>query len=71
MTSPVIKEAIKANLNAMTERLRQAAVIAAEACEAMDKGEQNLAIGTALPIDDMLSQARALYDAAFALHKAR
>ena len=63
--------AIYANLSALADRLAEAAKLAAEAAAAIKDGWQNLAIGTALPIDDLLSQSKALYDAVIALHRNR
>ena len=63
--------AIYANLSALADRLAEAAKLAADAAAAIKDGYQNLAIGTALPIDDLLSQSKALYDAVIVLHRNR
>ena len=63
--------AIHANLSALADRLAEAAKLAAQAAAAIKDRYQNLAIGTALPIDDLLSQSKALYDAVIALHRNR
>jgi hypothetical protein len=65
----VAETAIYANLLALTDRLAEAANLAAEAAAASKNGKQNLAIGTALAIDDLLAQSKCLYDAAIALHR--
>ena len=65
----IAETAIYANLLALADRLAEAATLAAEAAAASKRGKQNLAIGTALPIDDLLSQSKCLYDAAIALHR--
>jgi hypothetical protein len=61
--------AIYANLSALADRLAEAARLSADAAAAIEDGKQNLAVGTALPIDDLLSQSKALYDAVIALHR--
>jgi hypothetical protein len=61
--------AIYANLLALADRLAEAANLAAEAAAASKTGKQNLAVGTALAIDDLLAQSKCLYDAAIALHR--
>ncbi len=65
----IAQTAIYANLSALADRLTEAANLAAEAAAASKNGKQNLAIGTALPLDDLLSLSKALYDAALALHR--
>jgi len=65
----IVETAIHANLAALADRLAEAATLAAEAAAASKRGKQNLAIGTALRIDDLLSQSKCLYDAAIALHR--
>jgi hypothetical protein len=68
-TMTIAETAIYANLSALAEQLAQAAKLSTEAAAASKLGKQNQAIGTALPLEDLLSQARALYDAAIALHR--
>jgi hypothetical protein len=58
-----------ANLTALADRLAEAAKLSDEAAAACKRGKTNLAVGTALPIDDLLSQSKALYDAVIALHR--
>jgi hypothetical protein len=68
-TMTIAETAIYANLSALAEQLADAAKLSTEAAAASNLGKQNQAIGTALPLEDLLSQARALYDAAMALHR--
>jgi hypothetical protein len=68
-TMSIAETAIYANLSALAEQLAQAAKLSTEAAAASRLGKQNQAIGNALPLEDLLSQARALYDAAIALHR--
>jgi hypothetical protein len=68
-TMTITETAIYANLSALAEQLAQAAELSTEAAAASKLGKQNQAIGTALPLEDLLSQSRALYDAAIALHR--
>jgi hypothetical protein len=65
----IAETAIYANLSALAEQLAQTAKLSIEAAAASRLGKQNQAIGTALPLEDLLSQSRALYDAAIALHR--
>lgn len=67
----VIQNAIAANLAALTQRLTQAAALAKEAHDAMERGEQNMAIGTIIDFDRLLPETLALYNAAIALHRGR
>jgi hypothetical protein len=65
----IITNAISANLAALSERLKHAAQQSAEAFEAMQRGEQNLAIGTVCDLESLLPEAQALFNAAMALHR--
>ena len=65
----IIETAIYANLSALAEGLAEAAKLSADAAAAIKDGKQNQAVGTALPIDDLLSQSKSLYDAVIALHR--
>ncbi len=67
-TMTIAQTAIYANLSALAE-LDTASKLSAEAAAAIKDGKQNQAIGTALPLEDLLSQSKALYDAALALHR--
>ncbi|MDX9688982.1 MAG: hypothetical protein RBT70_00755 [Alphaproteobacteria bacterium] len=64
-----IQTAIAANLAALSQRLTEAAELAKEAHEAMEEGNQNLAIGTVLDFEKRLPETQALYAAAMALHR--
>jgi len=68
-TLTIAESAIYANLSVLAEQLADAAKLLAEAAAASKLGKQNLAIGTALSLEDLLSQSKALYDAAIALHR--
>jgi hypothetical protein len=68
-TGNIAETAMHANLLALADRLAEAVNLAAEAAAASKNGKQNLAIGTALAIDDLLAQSKCLYDAAIALHR--
>ena len=65
----VIHKAIAANLDALSQRLSQAATLAKEAHEAMEAGQQNQAIGTVLEFERLLPEAQALFSAALVLHR--
>ena len=65
----IIQNAIAANLAALTQRLTQAAELAKEAHVAMERNEQNMAIGTIIDFDRLLPETLALYNAAIALHR--
>lgn len=69
MNDPVKTAAIAANLDALTAMLQDAAALAAEAKQAMDDGQRNQAIGTILPVEELLPAAGALLGAAMALHR--
>ena len=64
-----IQNAIAANLAALSQRLTEAAEQARQASEAMEKGEQNQAIGTVIDFDRTLPEAHALFNAAMVLHR--
>lgn len=68
-TTTSAETAIYANLLALADRLAEAATLSAQAAAASKHGKQNLAIGTALAVDDLLTQSKCLYDAALALHR--
>ena len=65
----IIHKAIAANLDALSQRLSQAAGLAKEAHEAMEAGKQNQAIGTVLEFERLLPEAQALFAAALVLHR--
>ena len=61
--------AIAANLGALQTILTELAERSVEAHACILRGEQNMAMGTLLDFDAQLSDARALYAAALALHR--
>jgi len=65
----IIHKAIAANLDALSQRLSQAAELAKEAHDAMEAGHQNQAIGTVLEFEQLLPEAQALFAAALVLHR--
>jgi hypothetical protein len=60
---------IKPLLEALASVLYEAVIAAAEAADAIAKGNQNQAIGTLLDLEHRLPTAQALYNAALALHR--
>ena len=68
-TNQITKNAIAANLAALTQRLNEAAGLAKEATDAMEQGQQNQAIGTIMCFERQLAEAQALFNAAMALHR--
>jgi hypothetical protein len=64
-----LQNAIAEILTALSKRLTESAEKSREACEAMEKGEQNQAIGTVLDFSRTLPEAQALFNAALALHR--
>jgi hypothetical protein len=67
--SEVKVNAIGANLKALHALLTVAATRSAEACQVIQSGECNGAIGTVLQLNAILDDAKALYGAALALHR--
>jgi hypothetical protein len=71
LTEPAaLQAATHANLNALALRLATASRIAVEARSAMGEQERCLAIGTLLPMRDILQQAVALHEAIQQLNRA-
>ena len=66
-TSP--DPAIVATVAGLRDILRQAALLAIDADGALEQGNTNIAIGTLLPLEEMLPTAQALYQATRALHR--
>jgi hypothetical protein len=60
---------IKPILEALAKVLSDAGIAATLAVDAMYLGNQNLAIGHALDLEERLPAAQALYGAAIALHR--
>jgi len=74
MTIPrntIVTNAITANLAALSHRLARAAHLAEEAHAAITEGQQNQAIGTIMDLELLLAEAKALFEAALALHRGR
>jgi hypothetical protein len=69
MKNDIIKNAIAANIHALSQLLEDAMLRSCEAGEAINQGEQNQAIGGLLDLDQKLQDALALYRAAVALHR--
>lgn len=65
-----LKIAIQANIDTLQMLVDDAAQRITEAAAAIEKGQQNQAIGTLLDIDSKLEHALALYRATIALHRA-
>jgi len=70
MTSPT-SNAITANIGLIEQRLFRASTLANAAHAAAKRGEQNLAIGTLLPLEQDLADAEALLRTVFVLHRSR
>ena len=64
-----MQDGVRAALQALAHVLAQAAKDAAEAERAMQRNEQNLAIGTLVPVEDAVTKAAALYQAIIAMHR--
>lgn len=62
-------QAITANLAALSDVLQVASTRAAEGLKYAQQAEQNMAIGSAYDLDELLAQATALFGAAMALHR--
>ena len=67
----VVDTAIKANLDALRERLDVAKTMTLLAHSAMADGNRNLAMGTILDLETALPECTALYGAIIALHRSR
>jgi hypothetical protein len=63
-----MQDGIRAAVQVLANVLAQAAKDAAEAHRAMQRNEQNVAIGTLVPAEDAIEQATALYRAIIAMH---
>lgn len=64
-------KAMTANMEALKILIKDAAVRIDEAYDYIQKGEQNMAIGTILDFDDLLAEAAALYKATSVLHRSK
>ena len=61
--------AIVATLAGLCDILQEAATLALSAEAALAAGNRNLAIGTLLPLEEMLPTAQALFQATRSLHR--
>jgi hypothetical protein len=68
-TKNITHAAIEANLAALADGLTRASTLADMARQAMTEGEQNLAIGTVLPLEQELPTMTGLLTAILALHR--
>lgn len=68
-TSNKTVTAITAILEALSNSLADAAPVSAGARDCIKHGDRNLAIGTMTGLDSVLSDAKALHDAALVLHR--
>lgn len=68
-SQPIIKSAISANIAALYIRLRDASMRAADARQAMDSGNQDLAMGKLLDLEDLLPEMQMLYTTITLLYK--
>lgn len=60
---------ITANLDSLSERLTQAVNLVTIAREAMAEHKRNMAIGTVLPVEQLLAEATALLTTILLLHR--
>lgn len=70
MTNPT-RDAIRANIVLMEQRLMRALALAVEGRNAISRGEQNLAVGTLVPLQEDIADADALLKTVFVLHRSR
>lgn len=64
-------ETIQSSIGLMEQRLLRASKLAAEAHAAIRGGEQNIAIGTLLPLQEDIADIDALLKTVFLLHRSR
>lgn len=64
-------QAINANITLLEARLRRAVALTAEARDAANRNEMNLAIGTLMPAEEDINDAVALLKTVLVLHRAR
>lgn len=65
------QDTIRSSIALMEERLQRASTLASMAHDAMKRGEQNLAIGTLLPVQQDFAELDALLKTVFLLHRSR
>ena len=66
----VTKTVIAANIEGLAQRLTEMAELGKTATEAMNRGEQNLAIGTILSFENQIPEVEALFKTALLMHRA-
>ena len=64
-------DTITANITLMEARLQRAHSLASDALAAIKDGQQNLAIGTLLPMQEDMADTDALLKTVLLLHRAR
>lgn len=64
-----MQDGMRAALHAMAHMLNHAARHAIHAHHCMQRNEQNLAIGTVVPVEDAIEKAMTLYKAIMAMHR--
>jgi len=69
MTNPTLST-IQCSIGLMEQRLLRASTLVSMAHEAIKRGEQNLAIGTLLPLQHDFAEGDALRTTVLLLHKA-
>lgn len=69
MSPDRLQTAILANIHTLHLLVEDVQTRVADAAEAMEKGQQNQAIGSMYDIEDNLTTALALYRATIALHR--
>ena len=69
MEQKVKEQAIKTNIETLSDIIGEAKHITNEAKEYLNSGEYNAAIGTILDLEERLEHAKALYQAAIAVHR--
>jgi hypothetical protein len=67
----MFRDGIKANLKALSHLLECAALDSLTAYNHICRNEQNLAIGTVMPVEQILEQATVLYKAIIVLHRCK
>lgn len=70
-SDPTTVKAIAANIAALRQLLTDCVMVTSEAFQAIQKGDQNQAIGAILQLDQDLESALSLYRASIALHRNR
>jgi hypothetical protein len=66
-----MRDGIQAALKALTVMLQQASADSATAYKYICRNEQNMAVGSIIPVEDMLDRAMTLYKAVIAMHRCK